>query len=893
MTIRSKLAISFTATMALFTINVVIYFLSDSRRQDTFQDVLDAIERQKLINAVSRNVDSKIQQIALLNSILADAGGSPASPDQVEQFNRELAGITQNIHELRHRSSGDERQDAEQLLKLFARLRRTWEVFYSSFGVDPSTAIMAMDAEPISPLLQQVVVELAEKQERQVQKASLRFAEIQGLTRRITLGIFAISLTLAIGIAGWISRHITVRLAELREGAENIGAGRLASRISVSSEDELGQLGERFNDMAEKLQSSRSRLEATTEQLRQLRDHEQVYVNRLAGAMNVVEKGDYDQRLAVSGNDVWTGLYRGFNLMTEGLRDEAQILKVAQDLSGELQIDALIERIMRATTELLDADRSSLFLYDPKTNELWSRCAEGLQTKEVPFPASEGIAGSVLTSGELLNVSDPYNRPDFNPAMDRETGYRTENILCMPITNKIGESIGVTQVLNKRGGAFTRRDEARLRGLSSQVAVSVENAQLFEDVLNIKNYNESILHSSSNGLITLDTERSVVTANNAALAILGASRDSLLGQPASGFFRGSNEWVMESIFKVEKTGQTDISVDAGLERGAGHSAAVNLTAVPLLNVAGEPIGTLLMIEDLTREQRIKTTMARYMSQQVVDRLLESGEGHLEGETKRVSILFADVRKFTNMAEAIGAKETVTLLNDYFEVMVDIIFRCGGILDKYIGDAIMALFGAPFESPQDADHVVEVATEMLVALRGLNDRFRAVARQPLRIGIGVGTGEVVAGSIGSSKRMEYTVIGDSVNLASRLESANKFYGTQILLSGQTVADLKGSHLLREVDLIRVLGKARPVAVFEALGYHTEESFPHLSETLGEFGQGLEEYRRREWRAAVAHFEAALRANPDDAPSKIYVNRCLQNSEKPPPADWDGVWELQTK
>ncbi len=895
MSIRTKLVLSFTAIMVLFAGNVVVYLVSDSQRRETLDGVLDAIARQKLITSVSRGINGKVQEMALLNTVMGDTGQSQASGEQIEEFEAELEGIGRDIRALLERSTPEDLERTETLVEVFDQVREAWTVSYRNLGVDPTKAIMAlaMDAEPVTPAMQRIVSELRDRQDAQVDAASLRFAQLQDTTRRLTIGILAISLVLAIAIAGWMSRSVTRSVTELREGADRLGSGQLDARIEIHSEDEFGRLATRFNDMAEKLEAGRASLQATSEELRRQRDRERAQAQRLAEAMSRVEQGDFHQRLPVAGNDVWTGLYRGFNLMTEGVRDEARILKVAQDLSGELKIDTLIEKIMLATTQLQDADRSSLFLWDRKTDDLWSRFAQGLEIREIRFPSSRGIAGSVFRSGEPLNISDPYSHPEFNPETDRKTGYKTESILCMPITGKNGVPIGVTQVLNKRGGAFTERDEARLRGLTSQVAVSLENAQLFAEVTNVKNYNESILQSSSNGLITLDTERTVVTANDAALKILNGGRDSLLGRPASEYFQGANGWVLESIATVEQTGETDISVDADLQMAEGETASVNLTVVPLIDVAEKPIGTLLMIEDMTGEKRVKTTMARYMSKQVVDQLLAAGEGHLEGDAKRVSILFADVRNFTNMAEAMGARETVALLNEYFEVMVDIIFQFGGILDKYIGDAIMALFGAPFEGAEDADHAVAAATKMLEALHRLNRTFQERGREPLRIGIGIGTDEVIAGSIGSSKRMEYTVIGDSVNLASRLEAANKFYGTGILLSEQTVADLKGDHVLREIDLIRVKGKDRPVAVFEALGYHTEESFPQLKKTLRAFAEGLRRYRAREWDRAASHFERALEAHPGDTPSSLYLDRCRQYAVDPPPSDWKGVWTMATK
>ncbi|MDP6572308.1 MAG: adenylate/guanylate cyclase domain-containing protein [Rhodospirillales bacterium] len=623
------------------------------------------------------------------------------------------------------------------------------------------------------------------------------------------------------------------------------------------------------------------------------RDSQRQYLDRMVEAMDRVEHGDLDVHLPVSGADVYAELYSGFNLMTDGLRDEAHILDIAKSLSGELNLDILLNQIIRATTRLLDADRSTLFLYDGKTDELWSRVAEGLEVKEIRFPAGHGIAGAVLASGNPENVSDPYNHPAFNQEIDLRTGYKTESILCMPIVNKAGEPIGVTQVLNKRDGVFTGRDEERLSAFTAQIAVTLENAQLFDDVLNMKNYNDGILKSTSNGLITLDTDYNIVTANDASLNILRRARETLTDHPATEVFADANAWVMESVVKVEKSGEADISVDADLHLADGARASVNLTVSPLIDVNDKPIGSMVIIEDITNEKRVKTTMARYMSKEVADELLAGGEAELGGKSQKVSILFSDIRNFTSLSEVLGARDMVTLLNAYFEDMVDVIFEFGGILDKYIGDAIMALFGVPFSRPGDADNAVAVANEMLVALAAFNRRRTADGFKPLEIGVGISTGDVIAGSIGSPKRMEYTVIGDSVNLAARLESANKFYGTKILMSEATVRDTTNTTHVREIDLMRVKGKDRPVAVFEALDFHDQESFPNMERTLDAYNRGLAQYRGRDWASAISSLEGALDAFAGDVPSKIFLERALHHRDNPPPEDWDGVWTLTQK
>lgn len=614
---------------------------------------------------------------------------------------------------------------------------------------------------------------------------------------------------------------------------------------------------------------------------------------RLIDAMKGVENGELDNRLKIAGTDEYAELYRGFNLMTESLREEVQILELSHDLAGELDLDRLLARIIGATTELLDAERSSLLLYDARAGELWSRVAEGLETREIRLPSDQGIAGAVFTSGVTENISDPYADPRFNKETDQQTGFKTRSILCMPIVNKAGDKLGVTQVLNKRGDQFRARDEQRLAAFTAQIAVALENARLFEDVLNEKNYNDSILKSTSNGVLTLDEDHKILVANEMALTILQADRDSLIGKSMESVFGPKNRWVMTSLARVEQTGQEESHVDAELALPDGETASVNVSVMPLVDSAEETIGSMMMIEDITSEKRVRSTMSRYMSAEVVEQLLASGESQLGGQNQHVSILFSDLRGFTTVSEALGARDTVSMLNEYFEEMVEVIFQNAGVLDKFIGDAIMALYGVPFNGEQDADNAVNTANGMFTALRVLNERRAGRGMDPVDIGIGISTGEVVVGNIGSTRRMEYTVIGDSVNLAARLESATKYYGAHVLLSEFTVADLKKDHLLREIDLMRVKGKSKPVTIFEAMAHHTEESFPGLSEALALYDNAFAAVKQRDWDRALTGFEAVLALNPHDQPSVLHRDRVLHYRDDPPPADWDGVWVMESK
>jgi adenylate cyclase len=257
------------------------------------------------------------------------------------------------------------------------------------------------------------------------------------------------------------------------------------------------------------------------------------------------------------------------------------------------------------------------------------------------------------------------------------------------------------------------------------------------------------------------------------------------------------------------------------------------------------------------------------------------------------VLFSDIRSFTTIAEELGPHGTVAMLNDYFERMVDCISEHSGMLDKFIGDAIMAVFGLPVAGDDDEDRALRAAIAMIRSLHDWNGERETRGEPLLEMGIGLNTNSVVAGNIGSPKRMDYTIIGDGVNLAARLESACKQYGARILLSDLTAARLKGVYRLREVDRVIVKGKTQPVSIFESLDYHDDESFPNMMETIGLFGEGLARYREGEFESAASWFDKAHAASPGDKLTTIYLERCRRLSKSPPPADWDGVWAMSEK
>ena len=571
---------------------------------------------------------------------------------------------------------------------------------------------------------------------------------------------------------------------------------------------------------------------------------------------------------------------------------EAAFMNVVSDITSELELPKLLGKVMSEATRLLNAERSTLFLNDEKSNELFSYVGGGLDS-QIRLPNIAGIAGAVFASGDSINIPYAYADLRFNPGFDKQTGFFTRSILCVPVVNKTGDVIGVTQALNKIGGPFTDEDEQRLRAFTAQISIGLENAKLFDDVQTMRNYNEAMLQSMSNGVVTIDPDGVVRTCNAAGGRIFGFDAEAVVGKPMSEIFGHGAPWLVERALRVASTCEVEFAPDAEIAKD-GDAVSVNATVLPLSSGDGQPLGVMAMFEDISNEKRVKSTLSRYMDPDIADQLLsESGEAALGGQESVSTVLFSDIRGFTTLSERLGAAGTVAMLNDYFEHMVECISAHEGMLDKFIGDAIMAVFGVPLPHEDDPDRGLRAAIAMQRALQNWKPTDANGAPLPFDIGIGLNTDTVVAGNIGSKKRMDYTIIGDGVNLAARLESACKQYGAGILISGYTADALKGAYRLRELDRVVVKGKTEPAVIHECLDHLSDGADFDVQELLGLFSDGLKHYRARNFARARTRFQSALGIRRRDRASAMYLERCDVLEATPPPEDWDGVWVMTEK
>jgi adenylate cyclase len=265
---------------------------------------------------------------------------------------------------------------------------------------------------------------------------------------------------------------------------------------------------------------------------------------------------------------------------------------------------------------------------------------------------------------------------------------------------------------------------------------------------------------------------------------------------------------------------------------------------------------------------------------------------LGGDTRELTVLFSDIRGFTTISERFQDQPhtLVALLNEFLGGMTDVIFAHDGTLDKYVGDEIMAIWGAPLAQPDHAARACRGALEMMARLAVLNQEWQQRGWPALDIGIGINTGPMVVGNMGSQRRLSYTVVGDNVNLGARIEGLNKLYGSHIIASESTV-QAAGELVVRELDLVRVKGKHQGVRIFEVLGVVGErDRWASLTER---FNAGVYAYRERRWDEAIRAFAAILDERPDDGPSRLYLGRCRGMLEAPPAPDWDGVTVMEVK
>jgi adenylate cyclase len=467
------------------------------------------------------------------------------------------------------------------------------------------------------------------------------------------------------------------------------------------------------------------------------------------------------------------------------------IARVAVTVNSSLELDVVLRRVLDIAVEVLGAQRGFVMIADERDGALNLAAMHGLDRASLDsdeMRPSHTTVARVFESGETLVTTDAQSDPRFNAQMSVRL-LNLRSIICVPLTSK-ARRIGVVYLDSRvTPGLFTPQDPGLLIAFANQAALAIENARLFNDqraqlreIMRLEELQAKVLSSITNGVITVDARGMVTTFNAAAGETFGVAPASMTGRPIVALealvprlstLINQPELVGKSL-EVEArhptrgnlTLQIRIApLDLGERDGNGkHSVAI---AIAITDLTERRTLETMHRTDVEQRRAIGDAFSRYLAPHVVESLMKAPSAvELGGERKTATILFADIRDFTKMAARMEAERVVEILNAYFEAAVAVLFENDGLLDKFYGDGLMAVFGPPRVRSDDAARALRSAARLHEVVRELEP----VIHEPLRISVGLATGDVVAGHIGSTRRLDYTVIGDAVNLASRLQSA---------------------------------------------------------------------------------------------------------------------------
>ncbi len=441
-----------------------------------------------------------------------------------------------------------------------------------------------------------------------------------------------------------------------------------------------------------------------------------------------------------------------------------RLARAAELVNSSLDVDSVLGTALELAVDVMKAERGLIVLRDGRKVVAFAGGAAA-SANYTPAPPSS-VTSAVIETGEPVFSIDDSSLP------------RPRSIACVPL--RVRDDVVGAVYLDSyaTAGLFKPGDREMLAGFAHQVALAVENARMFEGERSMQAFQTRILEAIANGVVTLAPNRTITTFNRAAQTTFGIPSTRMVGQSARmlGTLIPEFPELLDTFFE---TGAVQLRAEVGARRFDGSSLTIEIRLSPLQS--NEGTGAAMVVTDVTHQRRLEEaheaelekasriaeSFSRYLAPHVVQSLMNDPESiTLGGERQRATMLFADVRGFTSLASQLPAERVVEILNSYFEEAVGVVFEYDGLLDKFYGDGLMAVFGPPRVREDDAKRAVAAAIRLHERVSKLEESLN----YPLRISVGLATGDVVAGHFGSTKRMDYTVIGDAVNLASGLQNA---------------------------------------------------------------------------------------------------------------------------
>ena len=475
-------------------------------------------------------------------------------------------------------------------------------------------------------------------------------------------------------------------------------------------------------------------------------------------------------------------------------------------ISSVLDIDKLAHDVLLRAVGILNASKGMFLLQNEKSPILdmlsmfnWGE-NKFLLSKNIDVfkQMQKGNRGLILTKKHKTDIQKKIQE---------------KNLIIVPLRakqNLLGYMILCDKETRSGVENFKDLDLDILTSLSNQAAVAMDNAKLFKEITEAKQFNENILGSIATGVITINSIGEIDSINKAGENILKVEKQNILGNHYMYIFEHDNE-IIELISKTEDNKKIYSEINIPFLT-VSEDTIINISVAPRIDINNNTEGVVIAIEDISDINKVKNTFKRYVSKQVVDNLLDDETNlNLGGENREVTILFTDIRGFTSMAEKMKPEKVVLTLNEYFSEMIDIVFKHNGTLDKIIGDELMIVFGAPLSSDDDTERALNTAIEMQNKIEDLNKVRKKRKEPPILVGAGINKGQVVSRNIGSRDMMDYTVVGDTVNLGSRLCSAAS--AGEIIVSGRVKNSTEQLFSFKELKPIRVKGKKDKIDVYQ--------------------------------------------------------------------------------
>jgi len=526
-------------------------------------------------------------------------------------------------------------------------------------------------------------------------------------------------------------------------------------------------------------------------------------------------------RLITQANLTIEALARGVETQEKERSQLRAMQEVGAAINSFLDQAEVLNMVIDTIIQLTGAERAFLMLFDEESGELEVEVARNINRETIggsSFEISRSIVKSVAESGEPVVTTNAQADPRF-AGQESIISYNLRSILCVPLKIK-DHTIGVIYTDNRIvSGIFVDTDRDLLAAFANQAAVAIENARLFRqirqqlaDITEMKNLQDDVFESIASGVITIDLEDKISLYNRAAERVLGVPSHKALDLDYRLLLEAPMGSVAETIIEEVQAsgGHYNIELDAEIGSRRG-STTLNLTISPLLDIQQQTLGVALVFDDVSEKKRMES-VRRYLPPALVDQVRDVDAAQ-QPQRREISVVFADIRGFTTVSEQWEPEFLIQVLNQHLTVAAEAINEEEGLIDKYDGDTVMALYNTPL-NPQE-DHVERAVRTALAMKANIAEYHRSIpAEQRLFFGVGVHTGEAVVGNVGSPLRKDYSAIGDAINVSSRLQELAD--GEQILLSDNTYEQVRETVKVTELEPVSIRGRKAPVKVFQLDG-----------------------------------------------------------------------------